>query len=110
MPVEIERDRLTIAERINTVLEQLREAAGEVAFEELFRESRTVGEVVITFLALLELMRLRMVRARQAAPGERILVEDIRPDEEEDDGEEPFLEGEDTVSEEEGVPRLNEGD
>jgi len=102
--VEIERDRLTIAERINSILEQLKGAKGEVAFEELFCGSRSVGEVIVTFLALLELMRLRMVRARQAAAGERIMVEDIRPDvDEDDDGEEAFLEDEDPPSAEAGV-------
>ena len=47
--VEIERDRLTIAERINSILEQLKGAKEEVAFEELFRESHSLGEVIVTF-------------------------------------------------------------
>jgi len=109
--LEIERDRLTIAERINSILDQLKGATGEVAFEELFQGVRSVGEVIVTFLALLELMRLRMVRARQAAPGERIMVEDIRPDVEEDDEEEEaFLEGEGPASAEAEVPPPDDGD
>ena len=45
-----------------------------------------------------------MVRARQAAAGERIMVEDIRPDVDgDDDGEEAFLEDEDPASPEDGV-------
>lgn len=109
--LEIERDRLTIAEKINSILERLKGATGEVAFEELFQESRSVGEVIVTFLALLELMRLRMVRARQAAPGERIMVEDIRPDVEEDDEEdEAFLEEEGPASAEREISLPDDGD
>lgn len=109
--LEIERDRLTIAEKINSILERLKGATGEVAFEELFQESRSVGEVIVTFLALLELMRLRMVRARQAAPGERIMVEDIRPDVEEDDEEdEAFLEEEGPASAEREISPPDDGD
>jgi hypothetical protein len=33
----------------------------------------------VTFLALLELIRLRMLSARQAVPGGQIMVADIRP-------------------------------
>ena len=79
-PLEIHRDQLTVAEKITYILDALRHSEGELDFEELFRESRTVSDVVVTFLALLELMRLRMVRAWQAVPGGRISVSDIRPD------------------------------
>lgn len=87
--VDIRRERLSVAERISEVLEHLREAKGEVPFEDLFRESGSIGEVVVTFLALLELMKLRMARAWQAVPGGRIMVTDIRPDDAEvrEDGE-----------------------
>ncbi len=78
--VDIKRDHLSVAERISEVLEFLREAEGEVPFEDLFRGSGRVGEVVVTLLALLELMRLRMARAWQAVPGGSIMVTDIRPD------------------------------
>jgi segregation and condensation protein A len=109
--LEIERDRLTIAERINSILAQLKGATEEVAFEELFQGSRSVREIIVTFLALLELMRLRMVGARQAAPGERIMVEDIRPDVEEDgEEEEAFLEEEGSASAEAELPPPDDGD
>jgi segregation and condensation protein A len=103
--LEIRRERLTIAERISTLLEQLRKANRELHFEELFSESSTVGDVIVTFLALLELMRLRMVRARQAGSGERIMIEDIRPAAEEgEEGPSPRDENAPALQEEETPP------
>ena len=63
--VVIEPDRLSVAQRIAEVLELLA-AGGELRFEELFRGAREVGDVVVTFLAVLELVRLRLVRIWQA--------------------------------------------
>jgi segregation and condensation protein A len=73
-PLEIVRDRLTVVDRINTVLDVLRGAEGELAFEELFRESRSVRDVIVTFLALLEIVRLRLARARQPVAGGQIMI------------------------------------
>jgi len=87
--VEIERDQLSVSERISDVLEYLRGSDGEVPFEDLFKGSTVLAELVVTFLALLELVRLRMVRAWQAVPGGRIMVVDIRPDDGEAEGDGP---------------------
>jgi segregation and condensation protein A len=62
--VQIETERLSVAQRISEVLEQLA-AGGEVPFEALFSGSREVGDVVVTFLAVLELVRLRLIRVWQ---------------------------------------------
>jgi segregation and condensation protein A len=110
VPVEIQRERLSIAERISTLLEQLKKARGEVPFEELFQESSGTGAIIVTFLALLELMRLRMVRAWQAVPGERIMVSDIRPEGAEDDGDQqsaPGLENQGSSGGADDTPRGN---
>lgn len=87
--IEIERDQLSVSERISDVLEFLRGSEGEVPFEDLFKGSTVLAELVVTFLALLELMRLRMVRAWQAVAGGRIMVVDIRPDDDEAEGDGP---------------------
>ncbi len=63
--VEIETERLSVVQRISEVLE-LMAAGGEMAFEALFAGSREVGDVVVTFLAVLELVRLRLIRVWQA--------------------------------------------
>src|SRR5512145_315003 len=62
--VEIQAERLSVAQRIAEVLERMADGR-EMTFEELFLESREVGDVVITFLAVLELVRLRLIRIWQ---------------------------------------------
>jgi chromatin segregation and condensation protein Rec8/ScpA/Scc1 (kleisin family) len=62
--VELEPERLSVAQRIAEVLERLA-GGGEMRFEELFSGAREVGAVVVTFLAVLELVRLRLLRIWQ---------------------------------------------
>ena len=61
---EIEADRFTVSEKIEYVLKILPEREA-LKFEELFAGQTTRGEVVATFLALLELVRLRHVVVEQ---------------------------------------------
>lgn len=70
---EIEADTFTVSEKIEYVLRVLPEK-DELKFEELFAGQTTRGEVVATFLALLELVRLRHVMVAQVGPfGEIVL-------------------------------------
>jgi len=61
---EVQVERLSVSERIADILDLL---AGrrEIAFTELFPTVPELPVVVVTFLALLELVRLRMVRLMQ---------------------------------------------
>lgn len=61
---EIEADQFTVSEKIEFVLRVLPES-DPLRFEELFAGQSTRGEVVATFLALLELVRLRHVAVVQ---------------------------------------------
>ncbi len=61
---EIIGERIAIADRIPFVLERLR--TGDVEFASLFDGRASRLEVIATFLALLELVRMRAVRALQA--------------------------------------------
>ena len=70
---EIEADRFTVSEKIEFVLKVLPESE-PLRFEELFAGQHTRGEVVATFLALLELVRLRHVRVEQDGPFGDILL------------------------------------
>ncbi len=56
--------RVTIREKISTILEVLRKS-GEQTFDQLFSPGKTRVEVVVTFLALLELVKRHMVAATQ---------------------------------------------
>ncbi|MGE5552635.1 MAG: segregation and condensation protein A [Betaproteobacteria bacterium] len=57
----------TVGEKMETILATL-ERRGCLPFEDLFPLGRGRSEVVVTFLALLELVRLGRVRARQEQP------------------------------------------
>jgi segregation and condensation protein A len=70
---EIESDRFTVSEKIEFVLKVLPENE-PLKFEELFAGQTTRGEVVATFLALLELVRLRHVVVEQPGPFGDILL------------------------------------
>ena len=71
--MEILPDNLTVRERMNAILEML-EGQESVNFVELFEPSCHRLVIVVTFLALLELMRLRTARVFQADHFGPILV------------------------------------
>jgi len=61
---EIVRDEMTIEQKVHELLHLLVHKH-TLAFEELFALSRTRLHIIVTFLALLELVRLKEVSARQ---------------------------------------------
>lgn len=61
----IQRRKITVRMRMREIWRRISEAAGQLVFEDLFDEVATRVEVVITFLALLELLKLRKVRVKQ---------------------------------------------
>ncbi len=71
--IEILPDNVTVRERMNAILEKL-ERQESVNFVELFEPSCHRLVVIVTFLALLELMRLRTARVFQAEHFGPILV------------------------------------
>jgi len=62
----IQRDRVSLQDRIHWLLERLR-VDGRLAFSTLFVPASPRSELIVTFLALLELIRLRVVGAVQTA-------------------------------------------
>ncbi len=71
--LEFRRDNLRVADSMARILELLDLSPG-LLFEELLRRQETRGERIVTFLALLELMRLQALRATQARAGGHILL------------------------------------
>lgn len=71
---EIELDRFSITDRINQLVDMLR-GRTSVTFEDLFEGARSRPELIVTFLALLEMTRLRMTRLSQDGPLQPIVVE-----------------------------------
>ena len=60
-------ENYTVSDKIETILARVSEG-GALKFSELFAEMASRVEIVVTFLALLELIRLKQVRAIQ--PGQ----------------------------------------
>ena len=62
--MEVTYDTVTVQDRINAVLERLEEESA-VTFSSLFKDVQEKVVVIVTFLALLELVRMRLVRVYQ---------------------------------------------
>jgi segregation and condensation protein A len=64
---EIFGEHFTVSDKIDVILQRVAGGA-RFRFTELFAEIASRVEIVVTFLALLELIRLRQVRAVQSDP------------------------------------------
>jgi segregation and condensation protein A len=79
----IDVDRISISERILQLTDTLK-GQGQVSFERLFDADATRSDLIVTFLALLEMTRLRMMKVHQEGPLAPILVELTLTDEHDD--------------------------
>jgi segregation and condensation protein A len=64
---EISKEKISVTEKVVEILERLK-MQKSIAFNSLFDDLTTREEVITTFLALLELLRQRTVRALQSVP------------------------------------------
>jgi len=71
---EIYEDKWTVSEKIESVLKTITER-GSVRFAELFENAANRAEVVCTFLALLELIRLKQLVCTQPEPFAEIEIQ-----------------------------------
>jgi segregation and condensation protein A len=81
---QINFERFSITDRINQLVDVLR-ARRKLHFEDLFEGQEYRSELIVTFLAILEMTRLRMTRLTQDGPLEPIFIELAVSDEEVDD-------------------------
>ncbi|MDQ7842892.1 MAG: segregation/condensation protein A [Armatimonadota bacterium] len=65
---EIPAEEIKVADRMDAILDRLAQRPDGVAFAELFGERAGTLEVIVTFLALLELIKQRRVRVQQPRP------------------------------------------
>lgn len=81
--VEITRESLTVADRINFIMERLERGNG-TRFHDLFEEGFTRLDLVVTFIALLEVVRLGLLKIYQEKafgsiwiihPGQKVFTE-----------------------------------
>ena len=73
---EIVNDRYTVADKIEHLLTIL-EVGARIKFEELFTSAASRGEVIVTFLAMLELIKLNHLQVEQEQLLGEIIV--VRP-------------------------------
>jgi len=62
--IDLTAETISVKERITEIADQL-EARGSLTFFELFTEHPTRGEIVVTFLAILEMVKLALIRLVQ---------------------------------------------
>ena len=65
---EIAAEEIKVADRMEAILAQLQASPDGVEFPHLFARSGSTLEVIVTFLALLELIKQRRVRVEQPKP------------------------------------------
>src|SRR5919108_64646 len=70
---EMFAERFTVSDKIEWILQRVVDGKS-VRFSELFAQAASRVEIVVTFLALLELIRLKQVRATQASAFEEIEI------------------------------------
>ena len=70
---EIFGEHFSVSDKIDTILQRIA-GGGSVKFSELFATMASRVEIVVTFLALLELIRLKQVRAVQPTAFEEIEI------------------------------------
>ena len=73
---EIFEDRWTVSDKITTI-RSLMKTRETVRFGELFEGSASRTEVVVTFLALLELIRMNQLQARQGEAFDEIEIQRV---------------------------------
>jgi len=62
---EIYEEKFTVGQKIELILDEI-EKTGKLLFNQLFGDLSSRGEIVVTFLALLELIRLKQLDVRQS--------------------------------------------
>jgi len=71
---EVTLEPITVEEKIQEILSILQKEKRSMAFQTLFPEQSSRSIIVITFLAILELVKTKAVRIFQAAPFETIRI------------------------------------
>lgn len=75
---EVTLERISVREKMNALLDHLHRE-GKVLFQSLFEGAASRIEVVVTFLAMLELVKIRAVRVSQEERAGPILIELAAP-------------------------------
>lgn len=74
---EVVLDRLTVEDKVQEILLLLQREKRSLAFHFFLPEGATRREIVITFLAILELVKMKWIRIFQSAPFETIRISPV---------------------------------
>lgn len=74
IPKDINYDEYKIEDKMQEIIDVLQES-GTAKFDVFFRSSRDVMEVIVIFLAMLELIRLRSIKVRQNNNFDEIFID-----------------------------------
>jgi segregation and condensation protein A len=74
VPQEIAGEEFTVEQKMDALLQALTREHDGVAFDALFRDGASRLEIIVTFLAMLELIKQRRIRVRQPKVFGEILV------------------------------------
>lgn len=72
---KIRRDEISVKERMSEVVDLLKKKGGKLLFSRLFDDNMTRVEVVVTFLAILELMKMKRIVCFQHGLFEEIVIQ-----------------------------------
>lgn len=81
---EIFAERFTVADKVDMLMTQVVREGKKQSLYKLFTHMRSRNEMVCTFLAILELVRLKQIRAAQEVEGEFTDIVLMKADDEED--------------------------
>lgn len=73
-PREVNVDEFTVKDKMTLIMSSLRGKSAGIDFFSLFQNGAGLTEVIITFFALLELIRLRKISVWQTSPMESLLI------------------------------------
>lgn len=71
--LDLTTDRISVKDRINEIVDML-EKRGDMAFEELFAAAPSRSDLIVTFLAILEMVKVALIRVFQHSPSGQIRV------------------------------------
>ncbi len=74
VPISVQVENWTVREKMTSIMDGLK-SAQTIYFNDLFKEHKTISEFIVTFLALLELVHIGLVRVFQPDPGSDIRLE-----------------------------------
>ena len=71
--LDLTTEHISVKDRINQIIDIL-EKRGDAAFEELFPASPSRADLIVTFLAILEMVKIALIRVFQHSPSGQIRV------------------------------------